>query len=70
MAGKYIDFRPFFIKSHRSDNEEDKEELIEFEAMAIDVSDSSGDGDVARITFMRGCRNYTQRVFPKISPKV
>ena len=52
MTEKYIDYRPLFLRSHRFDNEEDEEELIAVEAMSINVSDSSDDGDVARVVFM------------------
>ena len=35
-----------------SDSEEDKEELIEFEAMSINVSDSSGYKNFSRVAFV------------------
>ena len=61
MAGKYICFW-LLIKSHHrhnqtlqlscadgSDDEEDKEYLIEVEAMKMDISDSSGDVNDERL---------------------
>ena len=35
-----------------SDSEEDKEELVEVEAMSINVYESSGDKDVSRVYLM------------------
>ena len=40
-----------FLCADGSDSEEDKEELIEVEAVSINVSDSSSDKDVSRVDF-------------------
>ena len=41
-----------YLCAYGYSEEKDKEELIKVEAMSINISDRSGDGDVARVSFM------------------